>query len=187
MCVLQRLRLGDEVVVALQEDPLPVGEVLRGGGLYLALCGDSLIVGHAVELVEDQVEHFALLHLVAECEVAHGGSHGGTHDLHGETLFCRVCEHSPMLEDDELRGDAVHLVVGLLSCRILLDEDQGVLAKLPSTVDEVLSVAVLSRQRVEDLVVGDVGIQEEDVASLPVSTDMIIIITMVTAIMLIMI
>ena len=189
MCVLHRLRLGDEVVVALQEDPLLVGVVLRGDGLDLALCGDSLPVGHAVELVEDQVEQFALLNLVAECEVAHGGSHGGTHDLHGETMFFKVCELSSSPEDEEPRDDAVHLVVGMPSSRILLDEDQGVQTKLPSTVDEVLAVARFSRQLVEDLVVGGVAILGDHVEVLPVSMIMVIIImiVMITTIIIIMI
>ena len=161
MCVLHHLELGDEVVVAFQEDLVLVGVVLRGDRLDLALHGDSLLVVHVSELVEDQVEQFALFHQVGECEDAHGGGHGGRHDVQGDAqLFVHV--PSP-LEDEELRGDVVHLVVGMLSLRLLHDEGQGVHAYLPSPVDDVLAVDALTRQRVEDLVVGGVGIQEDDV------------------------
>ena len=44
---------------------------------------------------------------------------------------------------------------------------------MPSTVDDVEAVAEESRQRVEDLVVGGVGIQEDDVV-LPLNRDIII-------------
>ena len=44
---------------------------------------------------------------------------------------------------------------------------------MPSTVDDVETVAEESRQRVEDLVVGGVGIQEDDVV-LPLNRDIII-------------
>ena len=164
MCVLHHLELGDEVVVAFQEDLLLVGVVLRGDRLDLALHGDSLLVVHVSELVEDQVEQFALFHQVGECEDAHGVGHGGRHDVQGDAqLFVHV--PSP-LEAEELRGYVVHLVVGMMSLRLLHDEGQGVHAYLPSPVDDVLAVVALTRQRVEDLVVGGVGIQEDDVALL---------------------
>jgi len=49
---------------------------------------------------------------------------------------------------------------------LLHDEGQGVHTDLSSTVDDVLAVVTLTRQQVEDLVVGGVGIQEDDVALL---------------------
>ena len=75
-------------------------------------------------MVEDQVAQFALLHLVGECEGAHGVGRGGRHDVQSDV---KISAQMPaLLEDEELRGDVVQLVVGMLFCTLLHDEDQGV-------------------------------------------------------------